>query len=108
MTCGQAKTLFSPYLDGMVTGKQMHELDLHLQGCTACNSRIRISAARFGSFSTTGRRKPPADLSLKLRVAISGKSRRSKRPILGVRWNSLQNAMMPSWFRPPPAWSRRY
>jgi hypothetical protein len=93
MTCGQAKTLFSPYLDGMVTGKQMHELDLHLQGCTACNSRYVSLQQVQQLVSKAGRRKPPADLSLKLRVAMSREVARSKRPILegvGIR---LQNAI---------------
>src|SRR5436853_208828 len=36
MTCAQAKSLFSPYLDGAVTGTQMHAISQHLQFCALC------------------------------------------------------------------------
>ena len=37
MTCTQARPLFSPYLDGAVTGKQMRELSHHLESCERCS-----------------------------------------------------------------------
>ncbi|PYX58194.1 MAG: anti-sigma factor, partial [Acidobacteria bacterium] len=36
MKCGEARSLFSPYLDGAVTGTQMHALSVHLQDCSRC------------------------------------------------------------------------
>ena len=36
MTCGQAKLLMSPYLDGAVSGKQMRALSQHMEDCAAC------------------------------------------------------------------------
>jgi len=33
MKCGEAKQLFSPYLDGAVTGTQMRGLQRHLAEC---------------------------------------------------------------------------
>jgi len=36
MTCTQAKPLFSPYLDGAVTGTQMRDLSSHLESCHPC------------------------------------------------------------------------
>ena len=71
MNCGEAKKLFSPYLDGQVNGIQMRVLRRHLDGCGRC-------ARDFASLEDTqqllmriGPKKAPADLALKLRVAIS-------------------------------------
>ena len=36
MTCGQARSMFSAYLDGVVTGKQMFSLAQHLHDCGLC------------------------------------------------------------------------
>ena len=36
MTCAQAKPLFSPYLDGAVTGTQMRDLSSHIEDCGQC------------------------------------------------------------------------
>ena len=71
MKCGEAKNLFSPYLDGQVSGTQMRTLRRHLDECQRC-------ARDFASLEDTqqllmriGPKKAPADLALKLRVAIS-------------------------------------
>jgi putative zinc finger protein len=97
MTCAQARPLFSPYLDGAVTGRQMGDLDQHLANCPGCRreySSLRITQELL---SRTGRRKPPADLALKLRVAISQEVATSKRPSfqgLLVRFQNALNAFM--------------
>jgi hypothetical protein len=97
MTCAQARPLFSPYLDGAVTGRQMGDLGQHLANCPACRreySSLRITQELL---SRTGRRKPPADLALKLRVAISQEVANSKRPSfqgLVVRFQNALNAFM--------------
>jgi len=38
MICTQARPLFSSYLDGAVSGVEMHEVSEHLQQCTECQS----------------------------------------------------------------------
>ncbi len=100
MTCGQAKSLFSPYLDGAVTGTQMHALSAHLEGCDSCQRQydsLRQSQQLLGKVA---RRKAPADLGLKLRVAISQEIARSRRPVLAntlVRLgNAIQSLMVPA------------
>ena len=45
MTCAQARPLFSPYLDGAVTGKQMRELSQHLESCESLQPALRFAAA---------------------------------------------------------------
>ena len=36
MNCTEAKSFFSPYLDGVLTGTQMLGLSRHLEGCATC------------------------------------------------------------------------
>lgn len=93
MTCAQAKPLFSPYLDGAVTGKQMRELSHHLESCDPCNRKYVSLRQTQHLLARVGPRKAPADLALKLRVAISREVAQSRRPYLeGVRVR-LDNAL---------------
>src|SRR5205085_430828 len=39
MNCTQARQLFSPYLDGVVSGVQMQSLDRHMRQCVECHSQ---------------------------------------------------------------------
>ena len=70
MKCAETKSLFSPYLDGVMNGRQMHKLAEHLQGCGDCSSEY-VSFKRAQALLTSmGRKKAPADLALRLRLAI--------------------------------------
>jgi hypothetical protein len=86
MQCAQAVALFSCYLDGAVTGKQMHGVNQHLEQCEACAreySRLRQTQALLGKI---GRKKAPEDLELRLRLAISREvSRRRHLSFEGLR-----------------------
>ena len=79
MTCTQAKPLFSPYLDGAVTGKQMREISHHLEGCDPCNRHYASLRRTQDLLARVGHRKAPPDLALKLRVAISQEAAQSSR-----------------------------
>ena len=39
MKCAQVRGLFSSYLDGAVSGKQMGSISSHLVECLACNQQ---------------------------------------------------------------------
>ena len=60
MTCAQAKPLFSPYLDGAVTGRQMRDLSSHLESCDPCRQhyvslrRAQQLLARVGPPESSG------------------------------------------------------
>jgi hypothetical protein len=100
MTCAQARPLFSPYLDGAVTGKQMRELTQHMEACEPC-SRHYVSLRQTQHLLVrVGPRKAPADLALKLRVAISQQSAQTRRRYLeGMRLrfdNALDLFMVPA------------
>jgi hypothetical protein len=91
MKCFQATSLFSPYLDGAVTGKEMHKINRHLEGCGACRKEYAALQQTQQLLATVGRRKAPADLSLKLRLAISQEVRRARHPYWDAFSIRLQN-----------------
>ena len=93
MKCSQAKSLFSPYLDGAVTGKEMHKIHRHLGGCGACRQEYAALQRTQQLLATIGRRKAPADLSLKLRLAISQEVRRAQHPHWDAMRQRLQNVV---------------
>jgi len=100
MTCAQAKPLFSPYLDGAVTGKQMRDISGHLESCSPCRQHYVSLRSTQRLLSQVGPRKAPPDLALNLRVAISQEVARSGRRYLdgiGVRFqNTLDLFMVPA------------
>ncbi len=71
MNCGEAKKLFSPYLDGQVTGIEMRALHRHMKECSRCSREFASLEDTQQLLLRLGPKKAPADLALKLRVAIS-------------------------------------
>jgi len=97
MKCAEAKSLLSPYLDGAVTGTQMHAVSQHLHACTRCKQEYASLQLTQELLGKIGRRRAPADLSLKLRVAISQEVARSNRPSfpgLLMRLENMLNAFL--------------
>ena len=93
MTCTQAKPLFSPYLDGAVTGAQMHAISEHLQLCAHCRHEYVSLLQTQQLLAQIGSRRAPADLALKLRVAISQEAAEARRPLLHGFFVRLENAL---------------
>lgn len=100
MKCAEARKMFSPYLDGAVTGTEMRALGLHLDQCSDCHREYALLRQTQQLLASVGRRKAPADLSLRLRLAISREASRAKRPpFQGLRVrleNVLQAFMVPA------------
>ena len=93
MKCTQAKSLFSPYLDGVLTGTQMSSLNQHLQNCGGCEQEYLSLRQTQQLLIKAGRRKAPADLALQLRLAISREVAQSRRPFLGGVMIRLENTI---------------
>src|SRR5436189_5967022 len=93
MTCAQAKSLFSPYLDGAVTGAQMHAISQHLQFCALCRREYISLQQTQQLLAKVGSRKAPSDLALKLRVAVSQEAAHSRRPLLQNFVARLEHAL---------------
>jgi Putative zinc-finger len=85
MTCSQAKSLFSPYFDGAVTGKQMRAVSEHLENCSVCRQQYTSLRQVQQLLLNVGRRRASADLALKLRLAISREAALSR----GRYWQTL-------------------
>ncbi len=100
LKCSGAKELLSPYLDGAVTGNQMRALQEHLDGCAECNREYSSLRRTQQMLVSVGRPKEPADLGLKLRLAISREAAETRRPRfegLRVRLeNALEAFMVPA------------
>src|ERR1022692_4950920 len=97
MTCTEAKGLLSPYLDGAVTGTEMQALQEHLDRCAACMREYRLLRQTQQLLMSVGRVKEPADLGLKLRLAISREAAETRRPRfegLRMRLENTFNAFM--------------
>jgi hypothetical protein len=99
LRCPQAKRLFSPYLDGAITGAQMLALQNHWADCGACQSEYYALRQTQQLLMSVGRPKAPEDLGLRLRVAISREAAQARAPFQGllVRLdNALRAFMVPA------------
>jgi anti-sigma factor RsiW len=100
MNCTEAKGVLSPYLDGAVTGTEMQALQAHLDGCDACMREYTSLRQTQQLLMSVGRVKEPADLGLKLRLAISREAAEARRPRYeGLRMrmqNTLNVFMVPA------------
>jgi hypothetical protein len=98
--CTEAKELLSPYLDGAVTGTEMQGLQEHLERCPACMREYILLRQTQQLVMSVGRVREPADLGLKLRLAISREAAETRRaPFEGLRLraeNALHAFMVPA------------
>jgi hypothetical protein len=97
MNCGEAKHLFSPYLDGRVSGREMRALTGHMQECPRCVHEYVALQRAQQLLAGLGPKKAPPDLALKLRVALSREAAMQRRPRLEgvlVRLENVLNAFM--------------
>ena len=97
MKCSVVKRLMSSYLDGQVTRSQLVLVDGHLRSCVecaACYASLRQTQVLVGSL---GRKPAPAEVALRVRVALSQELSHARRPrwqALLVRWQNAFNAVM--------------
>jgi Putative zinc-finger len=100
MKCGEARSMFSPYLDGAVAGTEMLALIRHFDTCARCQKEYFSLRQTHQLLTKVVRRRAPEDLSLKLRLAISREAARSRRPRfhdLSIRVaNAIEAFMVPA------------
>jgi hypothetical protein len=97
MKCTEIRNLFSPYLDGRVTGAEMHALTRHVEQCHDCAREFAAMQRTQQLLASIGPKKAPADLALKLRLAISREAAQTRRPRFQgmlVRFENALNAFM--------------
>jgi anti-sigma factor RsiW len=97
MKCWVAKKLVSSYLDGEVTRSQLAQVDEHLHGCADCTALYASVRQTQALVSSLGRKAPPPELALRLRVAASqqiANARSSRWDAWRVRWENAFDALM--------------
>jgi hypothetical protein len=93
MNCAEIKKLFSSYLDGRVSGSEMRALTRHIEWCADCAREYAAMQRTQQLLSSLGPKKAPADLALKLRVAISREAAETRRPRFEGVLVRLENAL---------------
>jgi anti-sigma factor RsiW len=93
--CADCRKQFSAYLDGAVTGATMQEIAAHLEVCSSCAAEFAEWRNAQALISSIGPAKAPANLGLRLRVALSQQSANTAQEKFSrglVRW---QNTFRP-------------
>ncbi|WP_213804228.1 zf-HC2 domain-containing protein [Granulicella sp. dw_53] len=93
--CNSIRAFFSAYLDGAVSGRRMQTIATHLETCDSCHQEFEAMRDMQRSLAELGTLKPPADLGMKLRLAISHERARRKAGLFdgfSLKW---QNAIRP-------------
>jgi hypothetical protein len=90
-SCSSIRDRFSEYLDGALTGVAMQKVAAHLESCVACSREFAQWRDMQQALADLGPAKAPADLALRLRVAISQEQTKTPRQSLArfqVRWSN--------------------
>jgi hypothetical protein len=96
-SCAKIRSSFSAYLDSAVSGKQMQTIAQHLDHCEACADEFAGLRAMQQSLARLGSVKAPADLGMKLRLAISHEQAARKASWLdsvAVKWDNAVRPML--------------
>ncbi len=83
--CNEVQAGFTDYLDGRLSGREMQEIDAHLQDCAECAREWKSLRDVQASLAVLGPVPEPADLPLRIRVAVSQERARRGRSIF-VAW----------------------
>jgi hypothetical protein len=93
--CLSIRSQFSEYLDGAVSGVAMHSIASHLEGCQECTAEFAEWRTLQRVMTSIGPAKPPTDLGLRLRVAISQEKARTTRRRLDAWQLYWENSLSP-------------
>lgn len=80
--CNSIQSRFSEYLDGRLTGVEMHDIASHLAACRECSDEWAGLKQTQMALSSLGPVPQPEDLLLRIRVAVSQERARSRRSVL--------------------------
>lgn len=83
--CRHTRDQFSAYLDGLVSGKVMHQIASHMDECNSCSEDFAAWRETLRMISSIGPSKAPSDLALRLRVALSQAAAQTPRAAVD-RW----------------------
>ena len=69
--CNSVQAKFTGYLDGWLNGREMQQVGAHLQACRECSREWDALRQTHASLAELGAVPEPADLLLRIRVAVS-------------------------------------
>jgi len=95
--CAEIQACFSSYLDGAISGHEMLEVSRQTESCEACARELAAWRLTQEAVAKLGPAKAPADLGLKLRLAISRERvRRESRLVdrISLMWDNSVRPMM--------------
>lgn len=93
--CNQVQAGFTDYLDGRLSGSAMQEIDAHLRDCRECAREWRSLCDLQASLAELGPVPEPANLPLRIRVAVSQERARSRRHVFAAWGLVWKNAVGP-------------
>ena len=93
--CNQVQACFTEYLDGRLTGHKMQAIDAHLDSCAECAREWKAQREMQASLAGLGPVPEPADLPLRIRVAVSQEIARSRRNLLDAWELAWKNTVGP-------------
>ena len=93
--CNGVQAGFTEYLDGRLSGREMQEIDAHLKGCAECASEWKSQRALQISLAELVPVAEPANLPLRIRVAVSQERARSRRSIFTAWELAWKNTLGP-------------
>ena len=96
-SCAKIRACFSAYLDGAVSGSRMQEIARHLEACNDCTGEFDALRSTQQCLAALGPAKAPADLGLRLRLAISHEHAETKSTwldTLSLKWDNAVRPML--------------
>jgi hypothetical protein len=97
LNCDSIRSSFSAYLDGAISGHQMQAIARHLESCADCKREFDGLRAMQQSLAILGPAKAPADLGMKLRIAISHERAAMKsswKDRFGLKWENTVRPLL--------------
>jgi anti-sigma factor RsiW len=85
-SCSAMQAKFTEYLDGRLTGREMQRIAAHLEKCHRCAEEWSALKQTQLSLAELGAVPEPADLLLRIRVAVSQEKARSHKSVIQT-WN---------------------
>lgn len=89
--CSDVHTKFTEYLDGRLTGVEMHRVSAHIGSCSECSREWAGLRQAQSAVAMLGPVPEPKDLLLRIRVAVSHeRARRARSPFqaLNLAWRN--------------------
>ncbi|MFZ0633718.1 MAG: zf-HC2 domain-containing protein [Acidobacteriaceae bacterium] len=94
-SCHSIRKQFSAYLDGDLTGVAMQSVAAHLGQCQDCAADFGQWRSVQHSLATMAPARPPADLGLRIRVALSQEHARTAKNTLAAWKVKWENSVAP-------------